>query len=97
MKKFILGLMLLSLLTNSLYANTVDDAIESMVANGAAKGIVSVMFLHKEQIIKDHKAKQYIIQTCKEDKESKRYTNLCIKYAIDKFNRRAQKQYKISN
>ena len=95
MKRLILGLIVSGCLTNFLYADSVDERIEAMVANGAAKGIVSSMLIHEKTIIKKHKAKQHIIQRCKKDKKSKRFINLCIKYAINKFNNSVQKQYKI--
>jgi len=97
MRKFILGLILVNLFSNSLSANSTDDAIESMVANGAAKGIVSSMLIHEKKLIQKHKAKQHIIKRCNKDGKSQRYKNLCMKYAIVKFNNSVQKQYKISN
>ena len=68
-----------------------------MVANGAAKGIVSSMLIHEKTLIEKHKAKEHIIKRCKEDKKSKRYIKLCIKYGINKFNNSVQPEYKISN
>ena len=97
MKKMITGSILsLIISTSALSADAVDDRIEAMVANGAAKGIVSSMLIHEKKLIKNKKAKQHIVKRCNKDKKSKRYKKLCVKFAIEKFNKSVQKQYKIS-